>query len=191
MRNSSRARSSMTRVPFSKFSCFMLILCMTKALAETQSSLPFVKKDEEVKQIVLGIMSYTRWVPPPTPVQLCIVGPTKHASLLEHLDSNDTPNSVIIKKQNNLTNTLGMQCDVIYFGDIPPAEQQKIIAARQNHPILVLSENNPSCELGSSFCLNIEASPITFIVNLDSLARSGVHVNPNVLLLGSKNRVAQ
>jgi hypothetical protein len=164
MRSSLRQLSPMTRRLFVSISGVILICCLTQAIAETQTtSLP--KKDEEVKQIVLGIMSYTRWVPPPIPVQLCIVGSTKHASLLEHIDSNDAPNKIIVSKQNDLAPALSTQCDVIYFGDVPPNEQQRIIAARQNHPILVLSENNPSCELGSSFCLNLETSPITFTVN--------------------------
>ena len=167
----------------------ILIFCCQSAIAEMQPLPSTTQKDDQVKQIVLGIMSYTRWVPPPSPVQLCIVGTTRFTTSLEHLDTNTTPNKIIVNKQSDSNPTLSAQCDVIYFGDVKPEEQQKIIATRQNHPILVLSESNPSCELGSSFCLDTETFPITFVVNLDSLARSGVHVNPNVLLLGKKRAV--
>ena len=154
-------------------------------------------KDEDVKKTVLGIMSYTRWIPPPTPVNFCIVA-AKHAAALEHLDSlapniaNTTPsntataeNRIVISKPDYDAAKLSAQCDVIYFGNISPADQQKVIATRQNHPILTISEDN-DCEIGSSFCLQTTSSPITFLVNLDSLTRSGVRVDPNVLLLGKK-----
>jgi len=166
----------------------LLVFCCHQAVADIQPLSSSTQKDEQVKQIVLGIMSYTRWVPPPSPVQLCIVGAARYSASLEHLEIS-TPNKIIINKQNEPNPELSTQCDVIYFGDVKPDEQQKMIAARQNHPILVLSENNPSCEIGGSFCLDTETSPITFVVNLDSLARSGVHVNPNVLLLGKKRAV--
>ncbi len=175
---------------FQKICIFILLCCVSEVYAapiDTNNN-PASTKDEEVKRTVLGIMSYTRWVPPPTPINLCIVGPTKHSVLLEKLDAFDSMNKIVVTKQNYDVTVLSTQCDAIYFGDISPVEQQKIVAARQSKPILLLSENNQNCELGSSFCLNLETSPITFTVNLDSLTRSGVRVDPNVLLLGRKKR---
>ncbi len=151
-------------------------------------------KDEEIKKTVLGIMSYTRWTPPPTPINFCIVA-AKHASALEHLDAMNSANGVssandiVVTKLDYNVTTLSTQCDVIYFGNVSPADQQKVLAARQNHTILTINEDNTDCEIGSSFCLQTSAAPITFLVNLDSLARSGVRVDPNVLLLG-KQRTA-
>jgi hypothetical protein len=175
---------------FKKICIFILLCCFSEVYAapmDTNNGMASTK-DEEVKRTVLGIISYTRWVPPPTPINLCIVTPTKHSTLLEKLDASDSMNKIIITKLNYDVTALSTQCDAIYFGDVSPTEQQKVIAARQNKPILILSENNPNCEIGSSFCLNIDSSPITFTVNLDSLARSGVRVDPNVLLLGRKKR---
>lgn len=169
----------------------IFMCCYTQVLADTNLQTSPFKKEEEVKRIVLGIMGYTKWVPPPVPIQLCVVGSTKYTSLIEHLDTSQTLTKIVVTKQNNDINIISTQCDVIYFGDIAPNEQQKVIAARHNRPILLLSENNPTCEIGSSFCLNTENSPMTFTVNMDSLVRSGVHVNPNVLLLGSKKRNTQ
>jgi len=39
------------------------------------------------------------------------------------------------------------------------------------------------------FCLNIRGARISFKVNLDSLARSGVRVNPSVLQLAGNKAV--
>jgi hypothetical protein len=95
----------------------------------------------------------------------------------------------IISRQDFNIDSLNAQCDVIYFGDISPQQQQKVSGSK-DHPVLTISESNPDCELGSMFCLNIDSSPVTFKVNLDSLSKSGIHVNPNVLLLGRKKKVA-
>jgi hypothetical protein len=173
--------------------------CWASAYAvPTPAKTILITKDDEIKKTVLGIMSYTRWVPPPTPVNFCIVA-AKHASELEHIDSltsspgiNAAPsnpinseNRIVISHLDYDAAKLGAQCDVIYFGNVSPADQQKVIAARQNRPILTISEDS-DCEIGSSFCLQTTTSPITFLVNLDSLTRSGVRVDPNVLLLGKK-----
>ncbi len=178
---------------FKKICLFILLCCFSEVYAAPidMGNSTTSNKDEEVKRTVLGIMSYTRWVPPPTPINLCIVTPTKHSGLLEKLDASDAMNKIVVSKQNYDANALASQCDAIYFGDTSPNDQQKVITARQNKPILIISENNPNCEVGSSFCLNLETSPITFTVNLDSLTRSGVRVDPNVLLLGRKKKAAQ
>jgi hypothetical protein len=36
------------------------------------------------------------------------------------------------------------------------------------------------------FCLNVDDEPITFDINLDAVARSGVRVQPNVLKLARR-----
>ncbi|XID75766.1 YfiR family protein [Alkanindiges sp. WGS2144] len=144
-------------------------------------------KHEEVARIVFGILSYTKWQPPKTAIEVCIAGTTKYALGLEDSILLEKPPKVTISKSADVSTLAGAQCDVIYFGDIPAVMQQKIIST-SNRPLLTISELNPACELGSSFCLDIESSPISFKVNLDALARSGIHVNPNVLLLGRKKR---
>ncbi|HII3200232.1 TPA: YfiR family protein, partial [Enterobacter kobei] len=48
---------------------------------------------------------------------------------------------------------------------------------------LLISEQNPECVIGSAFCLIIERGQVRFSVNLDALSRSGVRVNPDVLML--------
>jgi len=183
-----------------KIISILIALCGSWGLAyadapssNTTAKTASINKDEDVKKTVLGIMSYTRWVPPPTPVTFCIVA-AKHGSALEGLDgsttniANNTPtgeNRIVISKLDYDATKLSAQCDAIYFGNVSPADQQKVIAARQNRPILTISEDS-DCEIGSSFCLQTTSTPITFLVNLDSLTRSGVRVDPNVLLLGKK-----
>lgn len=178
-----------------KQSFFILLLCVLNAYqayaAPTQTiATSTTNKSEEVSRIVLGILTYTKWQPPETHIELCIVGATRFANLLNNVVLPDSGLTLNVTKQNNDLAVLTTQCDVIYFGDIAPIQQQKVLNVRQNRSILTISELNSECELGSIFCLDTESSPISFKVNLDALAQSGVHINPNVLLLGRKKKVS-
>ena len=75
------------------------------------------------------------------------------------------------------------RCDAIYFGDQTPQQQVDIIEKLKGRAVLTLAENNAECTLGAAFCLIFQPDHTHFSVNLDSLARSGVRVNPDVLLL--------
>lgn len=173
---------------------FMALLMMgyfttVSATTPLHSEAKQALKSEEVARIVLGILSYTKWQPARNPVQLCVVAPTQYSAVLESAVLPEKTLKIVTLRQEYDINRLNTQCDVIYFGEISPQQQQKVSGSKA-HPVLTISEANPDCELGSMFCLDTTASPVTFKVNLDSLARSGIHVNPNVLLLGRKKKVA-
>ena len=142
-------------------------------------------KEDEVAQKVFAIISYSKWETP-QPVQLCITGNSKFSDAIEAAGQAAYWPRVTVSKQHYDAKLLAGQCDVIFFGNITPAQQQNVIAARQNRPLLTITDSNADCEIGSSFCLEPENSPVSFKVNLDSLTRSGIYVNPNVLLLGRK-----
>ncbi|HDH7792926.1 TPA: YfiR family protein, partial [Shigella flexneri] len=50
----------------------------------------------------------------------------------------------------------------------------------------LIAEQNTECIIGSAFCLIIHNNDVRFAVNLDALSRSGVKVNPDVLMLARK-----
>lgn len=137
-----------------------------------------------VTQIVAGILQYARWPDTQGVLQLCITGSSQHAADLMQpgylppywngnipwLSSNDT--------------SLEKLCHALYLGELPTAEKQALFTRIRHLPILTISEYNPGCTTGSMFCLKIEQDSIGFQVNLDSVARSGVRIHPNVLMLG-------
>lgn len=143
-------------------------------------------KEEEVAQKVFAIISYSKWDAQQQPLQLCIAGNSKFTDAIEVAGQAAYWPRVNVSKQHYDTKLLSSQCDVVFFGNISPAQQQSVLTARQNRPLLTIADSNSDCEIGSSFCLEPENSPVTFKVNLDSLTRSGIYVNPNVLLLGRK-----
>lgn len=173
-------RSSFKKIYFILFCIVFFGLC-SPAFA--------MSKEEELSQKVLAIISYTKWDAHQSHIQLCVVSSTKYANAIENATLLTNPIKIIVTKPHYDVSILSSQCDVIYFGNISPAQQQNVIAARKNRVLLTISEDNPECEVGSSFCLDPESTPITFKVNLDSLTRSGIYVNPNVLLLGRKKTI--
>lgn len=142
-------------------------------------------KEDEVAQKVYAIISYSKWETQ-QPLKVCITGNSKFSQAIETAGQAAYWPRVNVIKQHYDVKLLSSQCDVIFFGNTSPAQQQSVIAARQNRALLTITDSNADCEVGSSFCLEPENTPVTFKVNLDSLTRSGIYVNPNVLLLGRK-----
>jgi hypothetical protein len=142
-------------------------------------------RDVAVRQVVLGIVSFTHW-PTPTPrVRLCVTGRPVYAhGLIDPLQAGSTP--IDVRQIGVDDPTIGARCDVVYFGNLSDDERQQVRAALAGHPVLTIAEYNPSCTTGSMFCLNVEEEPITFDINLDAVARSGVRVQPNVLKLARR-----
>jgi hypothetical protein len=169
----------------------MFLSCLTAwrhACADTPPSEVAVG----VKQVVMGIMSYTRWPEQPPTLRLCVVGEPGYATALfaGGMQIGKTP--VAVSRNPRLSGDISAHCDAIYAG---PMAQTQRLSLRKNlagHPVLTIAEDDPPCVGGSMFCLDLTRPGTTtgFAVNLDSVARSGVAVNPRVLLLGRRPKAA-
>lgn len=80
------------------------------------------------------------------------------------------------------------KCNGIYFGTETPDQQLELINQYHRQPLLIISEHNPDCTVGSAFCLVIDGGQVRFSVNLDALSRSGVRVHPDVLMLARNKK---
>lgn len=143
-------------------------------------------QDNAVREMVSGIISYTRWPSLNGKPTLCIFSSSAYVSTLQKGEADAWP-YVPVMIQNE-QEALTARCDVLYFGLEPPERQQEIIQQLSPRPLLTLSEQNPDCALGSAFCLQIRPQRVTFSVNLDALSRSGVRVNPDVLMLARNKK---
>ncbi|WP_041490718.1 YfiR family protein [Burkholderia cepacia] len=138
--------------------------------------------DSAVRQVVLGIISFTRWPTTPVHLHLCVTGrPDYAAGLTDTLQAGSTVLDVQRVRFDDLA--LGIACDVVYLGTLANGERTRVRAALAGHPVLTIAEHDPSCTAGSMFCLTVESERVTFEINLDAVARSGVRVHPNVLNL--------
>jgi hypothetical protein len=165
-----------------------LVIVFVPALAQA----PVSDISAAVKQAVLGIMSYTRWPERPSSLRLCVTGQPRYAAslLAGPVRLGDVP--VNVSREALGSGQLGARCDAVYAGGTNASEWQLLRLQLAGHPILTITEDDPQCSAGSMFCLDTAGpdAQVGFAVNLDSVARSGVQVNPRVLLLGRRRKPA-
>ncbi|ENY9449995.1 YfiR family protein [Enterobacter sp. 04-C-01-SI_S15] len=138
--------------------------------------------DKSVRSIVSGIVSYTRWPTLSGHPKLCVYATSHYThALIEDEGHSELPYTPVIVRNDR--EALAATCDAIYFGSESPAKQLELISQYQGRALLLISEQNPECVIGSAFCLIIDGGQVRFSVNLDALTRSGVRVNPDVLML--------
>ncbi len=155
----------------------MLFLMVGPAAAGT-----LTETDKSVRSIVSGIVSYTRWPSLSGQPKLCIYASSHYTHALSSKNGqNELPYTPVIVRNDR--EALAATCDAIYFGSESPAKQLELISQYQGRALLLISEQNPECVIGSAFCLIIDRGQVRFSVNLDALTRSGVRVNPDVLML--------
>ncbi|CAD5108274.1 hypothetical protein PSEWESI4_02559 [Pseudomonas carbonaria] len=144
------------------------------------------QQSEAVGEVVLGILSFVRWPDEPGELHLCVVGPTEFAD--DILQGMSQPSGRPVHAQRRALDDprLATECHALYLGVLSDAENRQLFERLANHPVLSISEHDPSCSVGNMFCLNIGRPRVTFSINLDSVARSGVRVHPNVLKLARR-----
>ncbi|QPR27293.1 YfiR family protein [Edwardsiella hoshinae] len=141
------------------------------------------QRERDVARIVTGMISFTRWRTASPPIRLCIIPPTRFARQLLSMPA--TP-QLSVREVDFTPQAILQQCDAVYYGDVTPDQQQSVVGLLQGKSLLTIAENNRECSKGSAFCLQLGKQSINFKLNLDTLARSNIQVNPNVLLLAEK-----
>jgi hypothetical protein len=166
--------------------CVLLQLVMVSAVADP----PQPDVSISVRQAVLGIISYTRWPKHLAAQHLCVVGQPSHAGALAAGPTQIGGIPLIVSHTALPADDIGQACDTVYAGALTESETDMLHRELSGHPVLTITENDPSCSGPSMFCLDTNGAggSVFFAVNLDSVARSGVLVNPRVLLLGRRKK---
>lgn len=159
-----------------------LVLMLSLVVGQSMAA-PLTETDKSVRSIVSGIVSYTQWPSLTKPPKLCVYASSRYTSALSAVDEQNSSLPYIPEIVHTDQETLSATCDGIYFGAESPAKQLELINKYQGRALLLISEQNAECVIGSAFCLIINDSKVRFSVNLDALSRSGVRVNPDVLML--------
>lgn len=134
--------------------------------------------------ITLSILSYSQ-LPNTKDTNLCVVNnPTAHTQLQNYINELHYRYSVKTVTEDRVHTS---QCNAVFFSSTSPQQQQDLLNTNQGQGILSFSTNNIDCEIGSTFCLySTRSSSTSFKVNLDSLSRSKIRVDPRVLLLAKR-----
>lgn len=165
----------------------LLCLLAPRAFAETASPVGMAdSRAQAVTQVVLGILSYARWPVEPTQLRLCIVGPTQYTDDLVKGTTQATGRPVLVQRLLADNPDIVNACDAVYIGELSVDERSRLFASLMGHPVLSISEGGDQCTVGSLFCLRVGDEQVSFEVNLDSVARSGVRIHPSVLQLSRR-----
>ena len=165
------------------------LLCALATQAFAQAAGPAGAADhraQAVTQVVLGILSYARWPVERAQLRLCIVGPTQYTDDLVKGTIQATGRPVVVKRLLADHPDIVSACDAVYIGKLTANERIQLFASLTGHPVLSISEGGDQCTVGSLFCLRVGDEQVSFEVNLDSVARSGVRIHPSVLQLSRR-----
>ena len=148
------------------------------------------QRAQAVTQVVVGILSYARWPVEPAQLRLCIVGPTQYTDDLIKGTIQATGRPVVVQRLLVNHPDIVNACDAVYIGKLTADERSQLFASLIGHPVLSISEGGDQCTVGSLFCLRVSDEQVSFEVNLDSVARSGVRIHPSVLQLSRRRAPA-
>ena len=174
---------------------FWLPLCLflmsTPCFAQPETPISLAEqRAKAVTQVVLGILSYARWPIEPAQLQLCVVGPTEYTDDLLKGATQSSGRQVFVRRLLVNNPTIADDCNALYLGKLSDEERSSLFNALTGHAVLSISEGGDQCTVGTLFCLRVADEQVSFEVNLDSVARSGVRIHPSVLQL-SRRRAAQ
>ncbi|MFL1391485.1 YfiR family protein [Pseudomonas tritici] len=169
------------------------VLCVLAPRAFAQAPEPIdlaAHRAQAVTQVVLGILSYARWPVEPAQLRLCIVGPTQYTDDLVKGTTQATGRPVVVQRLLASHPDIVDACDAVYIGKLSADERSQLFTSLIGHPVLSISEGGDQCTVGSLFCLRVSDEQVSFEVNLDSVARSGVRIHPSVLQLSRRRAPA-
>ncbi|KAE9641024.1 YfiR family protein [Pseudomonas sp. PB106] len=181
------------RVVGCKLAWLVGLLWLLTGVSVTQAQTPpgmAEQRAQAVTQVVLGILSYARWPVEPAQLRLCIVGPTEYTDDLVKGTTQATGRPVIVRRLLADNPAIVNECDAVYIGKLTADERSRLFASLIGHPVLSISEGGDQCTVGSLFCLRVGDEQVSFEVNLDSVARSGVRIHPSVLQLSRRKPAA-
>lgn len=142
---------------------------------------------QDIARIVGGIISFTQWPGPPRRARLCIVTPAQYADLLVR-DIALLAQLASVQYFAPEDERLESSCDVVYIEQASAAGRANLFQRLTGRPVLSITGSGDGCVMGSLFCISSSGAQTTFSVNLDAIARSGLHINPKVLLLVHKQQ---
>ena len=169
------------------------LLCLLAPVVVAQDQATTTRAEqraESVTQVVLGILSYARWPVEPAQLQLCIVGPTQYTDDLVKGTTQATGRPVTVQRVLADHPSIATDCNAIYIGRLTHDERTRLVASLIGKPVWSISEGGDQCTVGSLFCLRVADEQVSFEVNLDSVARSGVRIHPSVLQLSRRRPAA-
>lgn len=135
-------------------------------------------------RLVVGILSYTEWPTRRDPVRLCMTGVSHRAQRIGTEPLTDGRRVSVMRLAPSAVSAA--QCDAIFMGQIAAPDRAQLINRLGNAAIVTITDADPACEYGAMFCLRTTPEGMTFDLNIGSVARSRVRIDPRVLALSRR-----
>jgi hypothetical protein len=164
--------------------------CISPGIGPGIAPLAPASRSEAVARMVMSLLSYARWPAERETLRLCVDTDARYGGKLMEGGSLSTGRLVQARSVDPLADTLAPECDALYMGAMTDARRKKLTADLVGKPVLVIVEEDFECEVGSMFCLTFRENQVSFRINLDAIARSGIHIHPGVLQLGRRRTPA-
>jgi hypothetical protein len=133
--------------------------------------------------ILQAILGYTRWPQPRAALVVCVTRTAADAGDIQRQLRPESDGRLLALRLIEADRDLPTDCDVAYFDGWSPDVRHAALRAVAARPVLTLGLGAEFCSDGGLFCLEPVAGSTQFEVNLDSVARSGLHIHPQVLRL--------
>lgn len=139
-------------------------------------------------RMVGGIISYVRWPEGSAagPTDICVIGTPRFTLPVAPTLPGGIRARVTFPSSKDVMD--GSLCDALFLGRMPVADRQKLIEWVRGKPVLTITDDDPTCAYGAMFCLIERKNNVSFSVNLDSISRSNMRVDPRVLRIGSEGQ---
>lgn len=134
-----------------------------------------------VNRMLGGIISYARWPGERknTARTMCVVGTPQMTNRIAPAGP-----IVTVHRMTALGVTEDGGCDIIFLGRMPIADRQRLIGWVRSRPVLTVTDDDAACTHGAMFCLDGRRTSLSFSVNLDSIGRGPLRIDPRVLKIG-------
>jgi len=160
------------------FSLCLVTLLFQRAAAAPAEGLP---ERPGVATLTLGLLEFTRWPNPPELLCVSAGGPQARA-LASALPTHPLGNRLSLREVP-VDGDLPSACDAMLFEGWADERQAQLLREHAQRPLLTLGLGAGFCSQGGSVCFGQGPGQPAFEINTDALARSGLRVNPRVLLL--------
>ncbi|RQM47352.1 YfiR family protein [Paraburkholderia bannensis] len=170
----------------------------TPAIPTASTPAPGTERDAErretIARVITGIIRFTHWPVSSDKLRVCLMGEeadmARLAPSIRDQGAGLAP-PLSVTTQANLSGSAQPQadCNFIYFASrsvLDDADRHAFFRRVADRPILTVGALPVACDMGAMFCLKAEQDPALFGANLDAISRSGLHVDPKVLLLARR-----
>ena len=157
------------------------------ALLWSCASLAAISESEVKLALSYNLARLVEWPDEPDgdTVEFCVLGDDPFGSDLAQLSQRQLHSRPIVARSLSDTSADLLTCRILFVADVPSAEEEALIAAVREHPVLLISDQPGFAQRGGLIELQTRNNRISFAVNLDAQQLSGLSISSQLLELAT------